>query len=599
MKRTITFALSILISVTGYSQTGPGGIGSNDGTSTLELWVDANNGISGAAPITGWSDLSGNGIINTILGNPNINIGALNGYNAITFDGSGDYISTSLDISGGSFSQLEVFAVYSLTGTSGAVWGEDNGGYDRFLVDANGAGGCNFAVSNGTGCTNSATLFPTSTPTITSIHFQEDVISGSTAIVNGQTVFNFSSDHEVETSNLFDIGSIGSGSFAFNGDIAEVFVFGSFTNTAQRVIIHNYLSAKYNIALNAVDVYSEDDAINGNFDNEVAGIGRVNASNIHNDARGTGIVRILNPSGLGDNEFLMWGHDNGTQKATETTDIPAGVQARLDRVWRASEVNTSGTAVDVGAINIRFDLAGLGTITSSDLRLLVDTDNDGVFIDETPISGATSLGSSIYQFAGVTAIANNSRFTLGTINTIQTPLPIELVSFSAKLLDKKLVKLDWQTATEVNNDYFTIERSQNGSDWQVMSRVNGAGNSSSFLTYSIIDSKPYFGISYYRLKQTDFDGQFEYSQISSVNIERSNNSLVEIYPNPIIDQIAIVGSSSELEEVIIYNMYGKNVTVLTQLIENNGTQLIVDVTKLSTGIYYIKTKTTANKMYKQ
>jgi hypothetical protein len=89
---------------------------------------------------------------------------------------------------------------------------------------------------------------------------------------------------------------------SWNGDIAEVIAYNQAVNSAQRIIVNNYLSAKYNLPLSANNVYTMDDPGSGNYDHEVAGIGRVDANNIHNDAQGSGIVRILNPSDLGNNE---------------------------------------------------------------------------------------------------------------------------------------------------------------------------------------------------------------------------------------------------------------------------------------------------------
>lgn len=595
MKYILLSILALSIANTGLSQTGPGGVGKVDGSSTLEYWIEANKGVT-SSPITSVTDLSGNGVVNTILGDPTINSGAINGYNAMTFDGAGDYISTNLSINEATFKNLDVFAVYNFDGTSGAVWGEDNAGFDRFLVDADGAGLCNFATTSGGGCINDTRLFPASTPVISSVHFQEDVNNGSTAIVNGQTILTFSSNHGPEGSNNFDVGSIGTGNWQFNGDIAEVFVFSSALNSAQKVILHNYLSAKYNIPLIVVDAYNEDDAVNGNYDHEVFGIGRVNAGSMQTDAQGTGIVRILNPTGLDDNEFLMIGHDNGLKQATNTTDIPGTVQARFDRVWRASESHTQGAAsIDVGAIDMRFDLTGTGAVTASDLRLLVDTNNNGLFSDETPISGATSLGGGVYQFAGVTAIADNLRFTVATINTTQTPLPIQLVSFSAVPLENKNVKLDWKTASELNNEYFTVERSINAQNWLVLETIEAKGDSQSSQLYTTLDQAPYKGTSYYRLKQTDFDGQFEYSQIRSVNIEISE---INVYPNPSASTFSIVGNQSELREIKVYNLLGVDVTSQTRQISRNESRAVIDLMNLNSGVYFIKTGTAVKKVFK-
>lgn len=183
--------------------------------------------------------------------------------------------------------------------------------------------------------------------------------------------------------------------------------------------------------------------------------------------------------------------------------------------------------------------------------------------------------------------------------TCSSPLPIELLDFNVKRTSSNKVKLDWKTASEINNDYFTVERSRNGTDWEEIQKIDGAGNSSHILHYSIKDENPYSGISYYHLKQTDFDGQFEYSYIRSIQIDKLENEKVELYPNPTSNLITLKGSLAELEKIVIYNVLGQNVTSLTQQIEKNETTLLIDLSKLNQGIYYVKTKTTANKVYKQ
>jgi hypothetical protein len=136
-----------------------------------------------------------------------------------------------------------------------------------------------------------------------------------------------------QTVTRLTLGSpIASTTSALTGSISELILFAGKPNTAIDIIIHNYLSAKYDVGLAALDLYDEDDNGNGDYDHHVAGIGRLDAANIQHDAQGTGIVRILNASGLGNDEFLIWGHDDGTAAATETVDVPAPVQARFDQV---------------------------------------------------------------------------------------------------------------------------------------------------------------------------------------------------------------------------------------------------------------------------
>ena len=521
--------------------------------------------------------------------------GSLNGYDAVTFDGTGDYIVTNLSINESVFSNLTVIALYSpRIDDAGGVWGEDDVAWDRFILDkGNASVTLNSMVANGIGPVSGITnIFPIGTPVITTVIFQEDVTNGTSVYANNSLQSTYTSNTGPEGSNNFVVGDIGStsGAFDFDGDITELIVYGTNINVVQKIIIENYLAAKYGLGLTSNDIYDEDVIGAGNFDHEVAGIGRIDASSIQNDAQGTGIVRILNPSGLDNNEFLIWGHDNGVQQAANAVDVPGIVQARFDRVWRVSEVNISNTAVDVGGLDIRFDLTGLGAVTASDLSLLVDTDNDGLFSDETAISGATDLGGGVYEFLGVTALANNLRFTLGTNNNIQTPLPIELINFSATLMHNRYVRLDWQTLFETNNDYFTLERSSNGYNWEQVNIIDGAGNSSLPLTYNDVDEEPYLKISYYRLKQTDFDGNFTYSQIEVVNFE--GIEIINLFPNPSKGSFNFTINSTidGIANITIYDKLGKQVFFEEIEIDKGFNEISKNIRNLAEGSYSISAK---------
>ncbi|MFN4233466.1 MAG: T9SS type A sorting domain-containing protein [Bacteroidia bacterium] len=181
----------------------------------------------------------------------------------------------------------------------------------------------------------------------------------------------------------------------------------------------------------------------------------------------------------------------------------------------------------------------------------------------------------------------------------QSPLPIKLLNFSAININNQYVKLYWQTALEINNDFFTIERSINGLEWEEVSKIKGAGNSNTLLNYSTFDNNPYSGVSYYRLKQTDFDGQFEYFDIRSVKIDNLINSQVFVYPNPTENIITIIGDETDLENLKIYNMLGQDITALCLIINKNDGRFIIDLTRLSKGMYLIKTKTKVNTLYKK
>jgi hypothetical protein len=92
------------------------------------------------------------------------------------------------------------------------------------------------------------------------------------------------------------------------------------------------------------------------------------------------------------------------------------------------------------------------------------------------------------------------------------PLPIELISFDGEVLGGDIhpvVMIDWVVASQVNNDYYEVQRSVDVENWKTISTVTGAGNSNTQMSYSILDDNPLHGVSYYRLKQTDYDGQTE------------------------------------------------------------------------------------------
>ena len=178
------------------------------------------------------------------------------------------------------------------------------------------------------------------------------------------------------------------------------------------------------------------------------------------------------------------------------------------------------------------------------------------------------------------------------------PLPIELLSFTTTAKGEH-VQLNWATATEINNDYFNIERSIDAVNWETIAQINGAGNSTSLLNYKTVDYNPYSGLSYYRLKQTDFDGKYSFSNIKSINLDENSETLIRIFPNPFTDQITIIGNAFGLSEFLIYNIIGQDVTNLTALKNNTGQTMVVDLSNLETGIYFVKVNSKTIKVYKK
>ena len=161
------------------------------------------------------------------------------------------------------------------------------------------------------------------------------------------------------------------------------------------------------------------------------------------------------------------------------------------------------------------------------------------------------------------------------------PLPITLKSFDAKKHSASSVKLDWTTSKEVNSDYFGIERSQDGSTWDEIARVKAAGDSNVDLAYDYIDDKLPLSrtsgqVFYYRLRMTDLDGAFKYSDIRGVNFDNRKLGPISIYPNPTTEIVNIDLSEVVMENgdvtVSVYDMSGR--LVMTKNIIGSGIELI-------------------------
>ena len=164
-------------------------------------------------------------------------------------------------------------------------------------------------------------------------------------------------------------------------------------------------------------------------------------------------------------------------------------------------------------------------------------------------------------------------------------LPIELLSFTAKC-DNAKADINWSTASETNNAYFTIERSKDGVIWEIITTILGAGNSNTILSYSYSDNNPYAGISYYRLKQTDFNGaSVTYNPIATLCSDAETT--LEIYPNPAVNNITIdAGNFHNTDlDLQIYDTIGKLV-----LEKNFSGKTCLDVSSFSNGIYAVEVK---------
>ncbi|MCB9261084.1 MAG: T9SS type A sorting domain-containing protein [Flavobacteriales bacterium] len=174
------------------------------------------------------------------------------------------------------------------------------------------------------------------------------------------------------------------------------------------------------------------------------------------------------------------------------------------------------------------------------------------------------------------------------------PLPVELIRFNATVKQNQFILLEWSTASETNNSHFEVERSLDGQNFEAIGNVQGNGTSSTILNYSYTDLNAFgnSNIAYYRIKQVDYDGNFEYFDAIKIDLSEMNGTLsnqVSMYPNPFTDNVNIsIKSDSEYDATLtITNSFGQEVKVINLGYGDNQIQ----TSDLASGVYYFTLNT--------
>lgn len=184
-------------------------------------------------------------------------------------------------------------------------------------------------------------------------------------------------------------------------------------------------------------------------------------------------------------------------------------------------------------------------------------------------------------------ITQLSSFSLLT-GSIGPFLPVEFLEFKVSNINDEIARLNWTTATEINNDFFTIQRSEDGINFEDLGNVQGAGNSNNIIKYEFDDKEPLIGVSYYRIKQTDFDGSIDYSDIKSVVFNKTNEII--LYPNPSnLGYINIEGIDANTY-ISVVNDLGQLV-FFEQKTSDINTPFKLETKNLSSGLYHLNLKT--------
>ena len=178
--------------------------------------------------------------------------------------------------------------------------------------------------------------------------------------------------------------------------------------------------------------------------------------------------------------------------------------------------------------------------------------NNGTMLAVNPTAGTRLTGAS--------PVLTNSTGVLINFGINFGPLPVTLVSFTAAKQEKNVL-LKWTTATEIDNDYFIIERSSNGNNWETISQMPTQGNGSNLQYYQDKDLTPLQGVNFYRLKQVDIDGKFVYSKTVMVDMRLNKENNLVLMPNPVVSD-ALTLNLSDIEasgncKILLYDMTGK------------------------------------------
>ena len=226
------------------------------------------------------------------------------------------------------------------------------------------------------------------------------------------------------------------------------------------------------------------------------------------------------------------------------------------------------------------EIAAPNTITEGNLQAQRYNTNANDW--ESLLFGTQGMSS----VSGV-VIKPSNFFRVWTLVDNTTPLPIELLGFVAKLKDENVL-LNWETATEINNDYFVLEKSADGINFIEFTQQPGAGNSHTIRNYSFIDKNPFNGVSYYRLKQVDFNGKFSYSEIESVT--RKETLSIGLYPNPMHNYLTLSTNFDAEKEVsiLIFSVTGKLIDQQKVIMIKGTTTFLINTTQLPLGTYFVK-----------
>ncbi len=623
-KTIVLFLSFIFLSIVLEAQNGPAGVGTNTAsTNQNRFWLKADVGVfsdNGITPavsgssVTQWNDASGvgnNAAQATASRRPKYATNIVNGLPALRFFGTSYVTAGALPSIANNvgYTYLVVFRDTAFTA------GNMNDGAGDYIIDRGspspeGNELCSFKITStnkygaqkrdgGGGGLGG----PVSTSTVSNGSFR---VADYRQTPGATKVYDLFIDGTLEaTVSSADANyvppcpQIGHHYQPANGGIkgyvAEVIIYNYNVNNAQMNILNSYLAAKYGLTLTANDKYTGDTPGNGNYDFEVAGVGKdVSGSNLAAASSISGGLEVAQSTVMEDNEYLLYGHPTGVNAMNffDVGGMSAGpLKARWDRIWYFDWTHIGGTDETV---NLTFDCsdAGMGSVVVAapltNYKLLYRAGLSGNW---TEVMSASSLTGDRVTFSNVTYTTGDGYYTIGTLDANLSPLPIELLKFDVSKCAEELC-IDWTTSSETINDFFVVEKTKNGIDFEPVGKVNGSGNSRAILNYKLVDKNPYNGVSYYRLSQTDFNGTKVSSKLKEIEFNSGTDFSFSIYPSPSNGEsigVSLILNENEKATITMYDMNGIEVLSQQVVAKNAGKNefTLQPNQKLLSGIYSV------------
>jgi len=413
---------------------------------------------------------------------------------------------------------------------------------------------------------------------------------------------NNSSSAYLSGSNHYWIGCYGSARY-YDGLIAEIIVLDEAPTDAEDQKILSYLNNKYGLSTASTDNFINSDGTstwtyNSNYNTMIAGIRRddITAANRkQSKANNTNAKMTISTQAIAatnaanttqiatDKSALVWAQKNGVTRAvsTDASGLTGTFTQRLSSEWLVKETGT------VGNVLVEVDLGGLtfDNESADKFGLVVDDDGDFTGGDQTLFIADNFSVDKKLTFNSVSL--TGSKY-VAIMNGTVAALPVELLYFEGKRIGSNVL-LEWETMAEINNDYFIVEKSTDGTNWDELLTVNGQGNTSEQTYYSQIDIDGCNGTCYYRLTQVDFDGNSEKFKVVAVSVNEAYNKLeISVSPNPINQtaNIAFTAPESGMFSLTVTTQTGQVMYTANTMGDKGNNHISYNAAMLSSGSYY-------------